>query len=132
MMDFFDAMAALNDMLAEAVSSGDSPLAIAIVNEDGDLMSYVRMDEAPPYAEKESVELAQMARKYGVDLQGRATDLDVALLAELPRPSAVVVRESGVVIGAIGVSGGLTSRNELIARRGLSAFAKASAMRTNQ
>ena len=132
MMDFFDAMTTIEDMLAEAVSSSNSSLAIAIVNEDGDLMSYVRMDEAPTYAEQESVELDQMAHKYGVDLHCRVADLDVPSRAELPEPSGVVVREDGIVIGAIGVSGVTTSGNELIARAGLSSFAKASARRTNQ
>src|SRR5712691_7081681 len=96
MMDFIDAMAALDDMLAEAASSGDSPVALAVVNEAGDLMAYARMDEAPPFAEKESVELAQMALFYGVDHKGRAADVDIATL-DLPQPMSVVVREGGVI-----------------------------------
>jgi len=132
MMDFSEAMTALDGMLTVSASSAESPLAVTIVNEDGDLVCYARMDKAPFYAEKESLELAQKARLYGVDLHIRSTDQHLALPTDLPRPSAVVVREMGVVIGAIGVSGGATSRNVQIARLGLELFATAAAMRSNK
>jgi uncharacterized protein GlcG (DUF336 family) len=118
-------------MLAAAEEQGTTPLAIAVVDEWGDLMGFARMDSATPFA-------CQNARKKAYSaaiLRSDARDQDAAFraerrsIAELADPGlvsstggGVVIRVGAQVVGGIGVSGGSAVENESVARAGLAAL----------
>ena len=123
--------AAMAAMLGEASKQPDQPIAIAIVDETGDIVSYSRMDNCRKFPQRLAIKKAYTAAMSGTDTQAyvdrlksqgmSASDYGDPNLAAVP--GGVVVRRSsdGTILGGIGVSG-LPGGDETIARIGLNAL----------
>ena len=132
-LELSQVLAAMSTMLDEGGKSPDQPLAIAIVDETGDLISYARMDKCRKQPQKIAIIKAYTSALSGRDSQGfidrlKSQGMNVADYGD-PKlgalPGGVVILRPGdsTVLGAIGVSG-LPSgaADEAIARIGLKAL----------
>ena len=125
--------AALDAMLEEAPKQGPEPVAIAMVDDRGELLAYLKMDKCAAFPSRLALKKAYtcaMGRADGQEYvdrlksQGRnVTDFGDPGLASVP--GGVVIRRSsdGAILGGIGVSG-LPSgaADEAISRKGLEAL----------
>ena len=64
-MDSEDALAAVDAVLALAIAEGAEGIAVAVVDDDGDLVAYARMDGAPAFHRKQAVRKAYTASRVG-------------------------------------------------------------------
>ena len=123
--------AAMAAMLEETSKEPDQAAAIAIVDETGELLSYVRMDHCRKFPQRLAIKKAYTSAMMGQDSQAyvdrlktRGTSVsdygDPMLVAA---GGGVVIRRpsDGANMGAIGVSG-LPGNDEAIARVGLKAL----------
>ena len=122
---------AITTMLARATRQPDQPLAMAIVDDVGNLISYARMDQCRPIPQRMAVRKAYTAALSGQDTLAYAERLKSQgrTVAEMGDPNlaavqgGLVVRHaSGAVMGGIGVSGLAAQEDEDIARLGLQAL----------
>ncbi len=122
---------ALAAMLERATRQPDQPIAIAIVDDVGNLISYARMDQCRPIPQRMAVRKAYTAALSGQDTLAYAERLKSQgrTVAEMGDPNlaavqgGLVVRHaSGAIIGGIGVSGLTAQEDEDIARLGLQAL----------
>jgi len=124
------AAAAVQAVVAHAQAL-DIRINVAITDPAGLLMAFLRMPGAPLHSIDIAIDKAYTAASFGVptaqwlELIGD----EEALRIGLPhRPRLVVfggglpIREAGVLIGGIGVSGGSAAQDEECARAGLSAI----------
>lgn len=127
-----DAMAALQAMLDAAASEPERPVAIAIVDDLGELLCYGRMDRTAPMPRSLALKKAYTAARtrsdtlaYGERLKGMGRSP-----MEFGDPNLTGV-QGGVTIlrpgdnaplGGIGVSGRRADEDEAIARIGLAAL----------
>ena len=123
---------AMNAMLDKAMQEPDRPLAVAIVDETGRMLSYARMDNCRALPQRMAVSKAYTSAMSGSDSNAYAERLknDGRNIADFGDPAlvavqgAVVVRDPGsdVVLGAIGVSGLSAQEDEDLARLGMNAL----------
>ncbi len=126
-----EARRAMDRMLQEASKEANRPLAIAIVDDQGELISYARMDRAAPQppiiARKKAYTAARtrsdtLAYAERLKSQGRSvTEFGDPNLLAL-QGGVVITTADGSVLGGIGVSGRLAEEDEAIARIGLKAI----------
>ena len=123
----------MDAMLIEAPNQGPEPVAIAIVDDHGELTAYLKMDKCAPFPSRMALRKAYTCAMGRVDgqeyvdrlkSQGRSVaDFGDPGLAAVP--GGVVIRRSndGEILGGIGVSG-LPSgaSDEAVARKGLEAL----------
>ena len=117
----------MDGAIAEARSNGWA-VAIAIVDDGGHLLHFVRLDGAPPTSaliapdKARSAALGRRETKVYEDMinQGRNAFLSAPLQGMLEGGVPVIVE--GQVIGAIGVSGVRSSEDVQVARAGLAAL----------
>lgn len=131
-MDIEDALAAVDAALALAFAEGAEGTAVAVVDDNGDLAAYARMDGAPAFQRKHAVRKAYTASRVGRGLgefaaycaeRGlRASDFGDDLVAAAHGGGVVRDAESGAVIGAVGVQGTDREQDERLARAGLAAL----------
>ncbi len=130
-MDVEDALRAVNAVLAAADGDGVGPVAVAVVDDNGDLTAYARMDGAPAFHRKHAVRKAFTASRMLSDLADFAAYRAAAGLGaydfgeELVAAThgGVVARDgSGNVVGAVGVQGPNKERDERLARLALAAL----------
>ena len=118
-----ECLTALRTMLQNAPATAKGRLAIAIVNDYGELMAFARMDGASPavcdFAVKKAYTAARMRSdlkefRAGLEQRGRS-------VADYSDPGLVGMAAGGVairdgagdaVIGAIGVSGGTPDEDD--------------------
>jgi uncharacterized protein GlcG (DUF336 family) len=122
----------MNAMLDKAMQEPNRPLAVAIVDETGKMLSYARMDNCRALPQRMAVSKAYTSAMSGSDSNAYAERLknDGRNIADFGDPAlvavqgAVVVRdpESDVVLGAIGVSGLSAQEDEDLARLGMNAL----------
>jgi uncharacterized protein GlcG (DUF336 family) len=128
-----ECMKAMGAMLERAPSVTTRPVAMAIVNEYGELMSFVRMDGASPHARDYAVKKAYTAARMrsdlkdfraGLEQRGRSVSdfADPNLVGSAAGGVAIMDATSSAILGAIGVSGGTPDEDEAIARVGLGAL----------
>ncbi len=123
---------AMNAMLDKAMQEPNRPLAVAIVDETGKMLSYARMDNCRALPQRMAISKAYTSAMSGSDSNAYAERLknDGRNIADFGDPAlvavqgAVVVRdpESDVVLGAIGVSGLSAQEDEDLARLGMNAL----------
>ncbi len=122
---------ALTTMLERATRQPDQPIAIAIVDDVGNLISYARMDQCRPIPQRMAVRKAYTSALSGQDSLAYAERLKSQgrTVAEMGDPNlaavqgGLVVRHaSGAILGGIGVSGLTAQEDEDIARLGLQAL----------
>ena len=129
-IDFDQAQAAMRAIIAEATGPVVMPVAIAIVDDAGNMVSYAQMDNVRLYARRHAFRKAYTAAVMGMDTgphgeqlkeRGRTVS-DYGDPNLTPGVGGVVVRSSdGIIMGGIGV-GGYLARDEELAQIGLDAM----------
>jgi len=123
---------AMDAMLDKAIQEPNRPVAIAIVDDAGNLLSYGRMDHCRPNPQTFAVRKAYTSAMSGQDSvayaerlksQGRSvSDMGNPNLVAAQGAVVVLHPQSGAVLGAIGVSGLTAQEDEDLARLGLRAL----------
>lgn len=125
------ALALVAEARSRATELGKA-FAMAVVDESGVLKAFLRMDGAPLLAIQVAQDKAYTAVGFGMDsgswydfikddpplLTGAPTAIDRLV----PFAGGKVLVEDGNVVGAIGVSGGHYSEDELVAAAAVAAF----------
>lgn len=127
-----DAQKAMDRMLQEARKNPQRPVAIAIVDDVGELVSFARMDKCapqPPIIARKKAYTAARTRSdtaaYAERLksQGRSvTEFGDPNLLALQGGVVILNPADQSVLGGIGVSGLAAEEDEAIARLGLKAI----------
>jgi glc operon protein GlcG len=120
---------AMAAMLEKAMQKPDQPVAIAIVDDVGQLISYARMDRCRAIPQRMAIRKAYTAALSGQDTLAYAERLKTQgrTVAEMGDPNLAAVqgglvvmdRSTGGIMGGIGVSGLTAQEDEDIARLGL-------------
>ena len=123
---------AMSTMFAKANEEPDRPVAIAIVDDVGDLISYARMDRCRKIPQRMAQRKAYTCAFTGQDSQDYAARLQEQgrTVAEMGDPMLAAVQgglvvlhpSTGAIMGGIGVSGLAAQEDEDIARMGLQAL----------
>jgi len=123
---------AMNLMLSKANEEPDRPLAIAIVDDVGDLVSYARMDRCRKIPQRMAIRKAYTCALSGQDSKDYAARLKEQgrIVAEMGDPMLAAVQGGvvvlhpgpGAILGGIGVSGLAAQEDEDIANMGLKAL----------
>ena len=123
---------AMDAMLDQAMREPSRPLAIAIVDDAGRMLSYARMDNCRALPQRMAVSKAYTSAMSGQDSDAYAKRLknEGRSIADFGDPQlvavqgAVVARDpaTDLVLGAIGVSGLTAQEDEDLARVGLAAL----------
>ena len=109
---------------------GDSPIAVAVADENGDPVYMARLDGTPASDVRLALRKAYTAAFVGRDTRAYREQIndDGRTLADWADPmmttlhGGLTVKASGQVAGGIGVSGAGSPRDEEIARAGLEAM----------
>lgn len=127
-----EAKIAMEAMLKEASKEPNRPVGIAVVDSQGHLIYYVRMDGGLPLNQAMATRKAYTAVQVGVDtgVFGKAlpsmnmaiADFGCVELTTVPGGVCVRRGDTGAVLGGIGVSGRMAQEDEQIARAGLNAL----------
>ncbi len=127
-----ECLAAVDAMVQASVDSATPPLALAIVNEHGELMAFARMDGTTPmvqhFASKKAYTAARMQAdlkdfRSGLEQRGRTVaDYGDPNLVGMAAGGVVVRSHDGSAVGGIGVSGAAPDEDDAIARIGLKAL----------
>jgi glc operon protein GlcG len=126
-----DARRAMERMLQEALKQTNRPVAIAICDDQGELVAFARMDNCAPLpltiARKKAYTAARTrsdTKAFGDRLKGMGRSA-----VELGDPNLIAVQggvaitaADGAGLGGIGVSGLAAEEDEAIAKVGLSAI----------
>jgi len=120
---------AMDAMLDKATQEPNRPVAIAIVDDAGTLLSYSRMDHCRPNPQTFAVRKAYTSALSGQDSvayaerlksQGRSvSDMGNPQLVAAQGAVVILHPQSGTVLGAIGVSGLAAQEDEDLARLGV-------------
>lgn len=123
---------AMAAMVQNATQKPDQPVAIAIVDDLGNLISYARMDRCRVIPQRLAVRKAYTSALSGQDSRAYAERLKSQgrSVAEMGDPNLAAVQgglvvlhaETGTIMGGIGVSGLTSQEDEDIARLGLRAL----------
>ncbi len=129
-IDFDQAQAAMKAIIDEATKPGGMPVAIAIVDDAGNMVAYAQMDHVRLYARRHAFRKAYTAAIMGMDTgphgeqlkeRGRTVS-DYGDPSLTPGEGGVVVKsKDGIIMGGIGV-GGYLIRDEELAGIGLKAM----------
>ena len=119
---------AMQAMIDKATQEPDRPVAIAIVDDAGNLLSYARMDNCRPNPQTFATRKAYTAALSGVDSavyaerlksQGRSvSDTGNPNLVSAQGAVAIIDPQSKAILGGIGVSGLAAQEDEDLARLG--------------
>jgi len=126
-----DARRAMERMLQEALKAPTRPVAIAICDDQGELVAFTRMDKCAPLPLTVARKKAYTAARTRSDTKAFADRLkgmgrsavefgDPNLLAV--QGGVAIIGTDGTPLGGIGVSGLAAEEDEAIARVGLSAI----------
>ncbi|MFQ6028707.1 MAG: heme-binding protein [Dehalococcoidia bacterium] len=123
---------AMNAMLNKATEEADRPVAIAIVDDSGNLLNYARMDGCRTNPQTFAIRKAYTAAMSGRDSgdyaenlksQGRSvTDMGNPNLVAAQGAVVILHPETKAVLGAIGVSGLSSQEDEDLSRLGVEAL----------
>lgn len=132
MLSLNQIQSAMNTMLAKANEEPDRPLAIAVVDDVGDLISYARMDRCRKIPQRMAIRKAYTCALSGQDSKDYAARLKEQgrIVAEMGDPMLAAVQggvvvlhpSTGAILGGIGVSGLAAQEDEDIANMGLKAL----------
>ena len=119
-------------MLDLATKAPNSPLAIAIVDDQGGLVSYMKMDRCRAIPQRMAIRKAYTCAVTGQDSKAYAERLasQGRSVAEMGDPQLAAVQggvvvlhpSTGAILGGIGVSGLSAEDDEALARVGLEAL----------
>ncbi len=130
-LSFAQAQAAMAAMIAKAMQSPNEPVAMAVVDDTGNLVAYAKMDNLRIFSRRHALRKAYTAAVMGIDTgayaqrlhsQGRST-------SELGDPNlthgqgGLVIMKDSVILGGVGVGGYPSGQSdEDLARIGLEAM----------
>jgi uncharacterized protein GlcG (DUF336 family) len=124
-----EAKAAIEAILGEALKKPAQPVAIAVVDDQGELICYARMNGANRFSETMCLRKARTAALIGIDtsvfgqalpsLKINITDFGGCDVTIVPGGVSVSKPGGGPVVGAIGVTGRMAEEDEMLARVGL-------------
>jgi glc operon protein GlcG len=132
-----EASAAVEAALGEALNQPEAPVAVAVVDDHGQLVCFARMDRCPPVvvelalmkaytaavAMMDTVSFAARDREWGRELATYGDDRFTYLQGGLVIWSQPDADEAEpVLLGGIGVSGRMPEEDEELARIGLEAM----------
>ena len=130
-LDVDDALALVDAALAAARAEVELPIAVAVVDDMGDWVAFVRMDGTPmfhrEYARRKAYTASLMRRDLHEFAEVRTrTNLS---LVDFGDPRFIGAAEGGIAIrdavgnllGGLGISGATPEENELIARTAIAA-----------
>ena len=129
-IDFNQAQAAMKAIIEEATNPVVMPVAIAIVDDAGNMVAYAQMDNVRLYARRHAFRKAYTAAIMGMDTGPHGAQLkergrtvsDYGDPNLTPGEGGVVVRsKDGIIMGGIGI-GGYLARDEELAQIGLDAM----------
>jgi glc operon protein GlcG len=119
---------AIDAALAESVKLATDPIAVAVSDDHGDLIAFMRMDNVNPIAPRIARRKAYTSAVLRADTGAWAASLrqqgrqvsDFSDPDMITFQGGVVIRANGQVVGGIGVSGSATAEeDEELARAGL-------------
>jgi glc operon protein GlcG len=131
MLSLDDARQAMERMLQEALKAPNRPVAIAICDDQGELIAFVRMDRCAPLPLTIARKKAYTAARTRSDTKAFADRLKSMgrSTVDLGDPNLIgvqggvaIVSADGTALGGIGVSGLAAEEDEAIARVGLRAI----------
>ncbi len=126
-----DARRAMERMLQEALKAPNRPVAIAICDDQGELVAFARMDKCAPLPLTVARKKAYTAARTRSDTKAFADRLKgmSRSVVEFGDPNLIAVQGGVAIIapdgnplGGIGVSGLAAEEDEAIAKAGLSAI----------
>ncbi len=131
-MDVEDALRAVDAALDAASAEGAGPVAVAVVDDNGDLVAFARMDGTPIFQRRHAIRKAYTASGVGADLTAfaveraqrgmSAAEFDDQFVGAAHGGVVARAAEQGAVIGAIGVQGFDRELDERLARVALAAL----------
>ena len=131
-MDVEDALRAVDAVLDAASAEGAGALAVAVVDDNGDLVAFARTDGTPAFGRRHAVRKAYTASRVGADLSEFAVrlaergmsvaDFDAGFVGAAHGGIVVRAAGHGAVLGAIGVQGSDREVDERLARLALVAL----------
>ncbi len=120
---------AMQAMIQKATQEPDRPVAMAIVDDAGNLLSYARMDNCRPNPQTFAIRKAYTSAMSGVNSadyaerlksQGRTvSDFGNPNLVSAQGAAVILDSGSGAVLGAIGVSGLSAQEDEDLSKLGV-------------
>jgi uncharacterized protein GlcG (DUF336 family) len=123
---------AMQAMIQKATQEPDRPVAMAIVDDAGNLVSYARMDKCRPNPQTFAIRKAYTSAMSGVNSadyaerlksQGRTvSDFGNPNLVSAQGAAVILDPAGGAVLGAIGVSGLSSQEDEDLAKLGVQAL----------
>jgi uncharacterized protein GlcG (DUF336 family) len=125
-----DALRAVDAVLAAAQGEPDRPVAVAVVDPDGELVAYARMDGTGHVPRRMAIRKARTSARMGLpsgEVVSRLGSSGV-VLADLDDPGlcgipgGLPVRHGAVVVGGVGVSGRAAEEDLALARAGVDAL----------
>jgi uncharacterized protein GlcG (DUF336 family) len=126
-----DARRAMDRMLQEALKAPNRPIAIAICDDQGELVAFARMDKCAPLPLTIARKKAYTAARTRSDTKAFADRLKSMgrSAIDLGDPNLIgvqggvaIIAGDGAALGGIGVSGLAAEEDEAIARAGLGAI----------
>ncbi|MEX2455472.1 MAG: heme-binding protein [Rhodospirillaceae bacterium] len=120
------ALTALNAGIAKATSMGQ-PQCIAIVDDGGHLLAFIRMDGAFHMSLETSLRKARTAACYGEPTGGLEAGIDVKLALgtdgqRINLPGGLPIVVDGKLIGGIGVGSGTGAQDREVATAAIAAI----------
>ena len=123
---------AMQAMIEKATQEPDRPVAMAIVDDAGSLVSYAKMDKCRPNPQTFAIRKAYTSAMSGVNSadyaerlksQGRTvSDFGNPNLVSAQGAAVIMDPAGGAVLGAIGVSGLSSQEDEDLAKLGVQAL----------
>ena len=125
-----EAGAAVDAILKEAAKQPARPVSVAVVDDNGNLLYFVKMDKAALLTTYMPVLKAYTAARMGTDtasvremLEGHNWEMSwFGDQKFIPLPGGVPIKKDGAVIGAIGVGGRAAEEDQELAMVGLKAI----------
>ncbi len=130
-LSFEQVRAAMSAMIAKAMELPDEPVAMAIMDDTGELVAYAKMDNLRLFSRRHAIRKAYTSAVVGRDSGAHSAGLHSQgrSISEMGDPDlthgqgGLVLMKGGVIIGAIGVGGYPSGqRDEDLSRVGLEAM----------
>ena len=130
-LTFAQTQAAMKAMIDKAMQTPDEPVAMAIVDDTGNLVAYAKMDNLRLFSRRHALRKAYTSAIVGMDSGAHAQRLHSQgrSISDLGDPNlthgqgGLVIMKDGVILGGIGVGGYPSGqRDEDLSRVGLQAM----------
>jgi len=130
-LSFAQVQAAMKAMIDKAMQTPNEPVAMAVVDDTGNLVAYAKMDNLRIFSRRHALRKAYTAAIMGLDTGAHAQRLhgQGRSISELGDPNlthgqgGLVIMKDGVILGGIGVGGYPRGQSdEDLSRAGLEAL----------